>query len=255
MLLQENFSHFYEDDHFTFHVETRIPYSQCGPDGSLTLFNFLRLTTDFSSEDIRLRGASMSFLKSHNIARIVARSSFRFHRMPKTDERIEFITTEGKPDSLQFPRNYKILGENGEILVSGTSKWMLTAYDTRKILPTRAIEPFRKTNVQQLELPDCLPCGKIPTPENLQKIGEQTIGLSHLDGNGHVGNAFYAAFIANALPPQYSKRHLIDFRINYSKEALLGETLELFMAETGKDRLVVIGQKPGGISFAGELSF
>lgn len=132
---------------------------------------------------------------------------------------------------------------------------MLTAYDTRKILPTRAIEPFRKINSQQLEIPECLPCGKISTPENLQKIGEQTIGHAHLDGNGHVGNAFYAAFIANALPQQYFDRPLIDFRINYSKEALLGETLELFMAETAKDRLVVIGRKPDGISFASELSF
>lgn len=255
MPASENFPRWYEEDGFTFHVSLRIPYSACGPDGSLGLFDFLRMTTDCSSEDIRLRGSSMSFLKTQNIARIVARSSFHFYRMPKIDERVEFVTVEGRPDALQFPRNYTLLSEDGQVLVSGTSKWMLTAYDTRKILPTKAILPFRKTNGRVIVAPDCLPCGKIPVPENRQKIGEEVVGNFHLDGNGHMGNSFYAAFIANALPAKWSGRKIIDFRINYSKEALVGEVLELYLSEMAENRVVVVGEKADGISFTGELSF
>ena len=75
MGFNENFARWYDDDGFTFHVETRVPFTQCGPDGKMTLFDFLRLTTDLSTEDIRLRGTSMGFLAKQNIARMSERLS------------------------------------------------------------------------------------------------------------------------------------------------------------------------------------
>ena len=255
MGFNENFARWYDDDGFTFHVETRVPFTQCGPDGKMTLFDFLRLTTDLSTEDIRLRGTSMGFLAKQNIARVVARSSFRFHRMPVIDEKIEVITVEDKADSFQFNRQYQVLDSDKNRLISGTSKCMITAFDTRKILPSNTIEAFRKLNPNSLPKPDCLPCGKILEPENMEKIGEQTIRRSNLDGNNHTDNAFYAAFITSFLPDEYATKPLIDFRINYSKEALYGETLELFMAKSAENRLVVTGKKQDGISFVSELTF
>ncbi len=255
MGLIENYKRWYDDDGFTFHVEARVPFTQCGPDGKMTLFDFLRIITDISTEDIRLRGTSMGFLAAHNIARVVARNSFRFHRMPNIDEKIEFVTVETKAESFQFNRNYQVLDSDKNLLIAGTSKWMITSFDTRKILPTSTIEPFRKLNPEELPKPDCRPCGKILEPENMEKIGEQVIRRSNLDGNNHTDNAFYAAFITNFLPDEYASKSLIDFRINYSKEALYGETLELFMAKSAKNRIVVTGIKQDGISFVSELTF
>ena len=48
---------------------------------------------------------------------------------------------------------------------------------------------------------------------------------------------------------------LIDFRINYSKEALYGETLELFMTKSAENRIIVVGKKQDEVSFISELSF
>ncbi|MBP5247602.1 MAG: hypothetical protein J6Z31_07060 [Fibrobacter sp.] len=255
MGLNENFARWYDDDGFTFHVETRIPFTQCGPDGKMSLFDFLRLTTDISTEDVRLRGTSMGFLASHNIARVVARNSFRFHRMPTIDERIEVVTAESKAESFQFNRHYQVFDSEKNLLISGSSKWMITSFDTRKILPTKTIESFRKLNPEVLPKPDCLPCGKILEPEKMEKIGEQTIRRSNLDGNNHTDNAFYAAFVMSFLPDEYASKPLIDFRINYSKEALYGETLELFMAKSAENRVIVTGKKQDGISFVSELTF
>ena len=76
---------------------------------------------------------------------------------------------------------------------------------------------------------------------------------SHLDGNNHTDNAFYGAFIVNSLPAELAERPLIEFRINYSKELLLGETVEIYLAKTGENRHVVVGKKKGEVAFASEL--
>lgn len=255
MGLTENFNRWYDEDGFTFHAEMRVPFTQCGPDGKMMLFDFLRLTTDLSTEDIRLRGTPIEFLNQHNIARVVVRSAFHFYQMPKLDDRIEFITAEDKSDSFQFNRIYKVLDSEGNPLISGVSKWMITTFDTRKILPTKAIEKFRKLNTVPLEKPETLHCGKIIEPENMEKVGEETIRRSHLDSNNHTDNAYYAAFIINSLPDEFATKPLVDFRINYSKEALYGETLELFMTKSAENRIIVVGKKQDEVSFISELCF
>ncbi len=250
----ETFSRRYDDDGFTFHVESRVAYTECGPDGTLSLFDFLRKTTDISSEDIFHRGTSMPFLVEHGFARLLARSVFRFHRMPKINERIEWVTTEWKAESWQFVRDYKVKSESGELLVSGLSKWLLTDFNTRKILPVKAILPFRKLNTEPFDS-DSLSCGKILVPDFLEKVGEQKIMHSHLDGNNHTDNAFYGAFIVNALPAELVCRPLIEFRINYSKELLLGDNVEMFLAKTGENRYVAVGKKNDEVAFVSELVF
>ncbi len=250
----ENFSRFYEDDGFAFHADWRVPYTACGPDGNLGLFDFLRMVTDLSSEDIYRRGTSMSFLVSRGYARVLARSAFRFYRMPRNDERIEFVTTEWKPESLQFVRDYKVKGEDGELLVAGLSKWLVTDFSTRKILPTRTLEKFRKLNTVPFE--GCeVSCGKIPLPENLKKVAERKIERSQIDGNAHVDNAFYGAFIMDALPAEFAERKLNEFRINYARELLLGDVVEIHLAKTGENRVTVVGTKNGDVAFTGELGF
>ncbi len=250
----EKFSRRYDDDGFTFHVESRVAYTECGPNGTITLFDFLRKTTDISSEDIFHRGTSMPFLVEHGFARLLARSVFRFHRMPRINERVEWVTTEWKAESWQFVRDYKVKSESGELLVSGLSKWLLADFGTRKILPVKAILPFRKLNTVPFDSAE-LSCGKILVPDALEKVGEQKILRSYLDGNNHTDNAFYGAFIVNALPAELAERPLIEFRINYSKELLLGETVAMYLSKTGENRYVAVGKKNDEVAFVSELVF
>lgn len=253
MPLHESFSRFYDADGFTYHVERRISYTECGPRGTLNLFDFLRMTTDISSEDIFHRGTSMPFLVNHGMARMLARSAFRFYRMPRINERIEFVTTEWKAETLLFVRDYKIKSESGELLAEGLSKWFLTDFATRKILLSKAILPYRKLNT--VPYPGKLSCGKIRIPENLEKIGEVKIGRSHLDGNNHTDNAFYGAFIVDALPNELAELPLNELGVNYTRELLLGDTVELYLSKSGENGYVVVGKKNAEVAFAGELAF
>ena len=250
----------YEDDGFTLHVQDRVYYTQCGANNAMSLFELLKKTTDISTEDFRRRGMSMDFLRENGFARVVSRSSFRIHRMPRRDEQIELVTAEEQPEALQLVQSYEILGADGEHLISGVSTWMLIDPATRRILPTKLLTLRTPNSLRKAH--DCLSPGRIPRPAALHPLAVRTVGVSCLDGNGHADNAWYITFVLDALPPEYASRTVTDFRINYSKELLLGDTLSLSVAieqidEQGgaREKVTVIGEKDGGLSFECELYF
>lgn len=258
--MTETYTQWYEDDGFTLHVEDRVYYTQCGISGTFSLFELLKRTTDISTEDFRLRGMSMDFLSQSGFTRVVSRSSFRIHRMPVRDERIEIITAEEKPEALQIIQTYEFKSAQGEPLISGESAWMLINPDSRRIIPTKNFT-LRTAPCARREH-NCLPNGRIAKPETLTSLGEVCIKKSHLDGNGHTDNAWYATFIEDALPAEYNGKIPTDFRINYSKELLLGDTVDILAAfENEGKKVTIIGQKraqngeESSVSFESELYF
>ena len=242
---------YYDDDGFTLHFHDRVFYTQCGTNKRLSLFELLKLTTDISTEDFRRRGVSMDTLAAHSLARVVSRSSFRLHRMPVRDEAIEIITREESPEALHIIQSYEIIGEGGEKLISGESAWLIINSETRRIIPTKRFT-LRNPPSERHEN-DCLPNARIARPEQLRELAAFKMRPSHLDGNAHVDNAWYAAFILDSLPDEYAQKTPKDFRINYSKELLLGDDLTV-SAAIEAEKITLIGEKSKNDSKK-ELSF
>ena len=250
----DEFKMWHDDDKVTFHAEKMVFFSQCDSSGFLSLHELLRLTSDIAVEDYRQQGLSREFLKEKGFAILVSRVSFRIHQMPRENQRISISTWEEVPEALQLFRAYEITGENGEKLVSGYSSWLLADPVARRIIPTKRFTLHEPTGIKKEH--DCLAPGKIVLPENLSKTGSRIIGFSDLDSNGHTNNSRYGAFILDALPPEYAGRRITDFRLNYSKEAMLGQELELF-SDAGSDanKVTLVGKTAGATSFESELFF
>ena len=252
---------FHEEDN-TFHSETIIYFSQCSERKTLSINDLLKLTSDTAVEDYNSRGMSRDVLAENGFAILVSRCSFRFHRLPRENERVEVATREEKNESLQFVRSYEISSlcppsskdERGESLISGLSTWILIDLNTWRILPMKR---FTLRPPVELSKPhDCLPCAKIAVPESAVLLDERKIRYSDIDGNGHTNNARYGAFIADCLPEEYRAKDFTDFRINFSKEAVLGETLRLFADFNDEQKKITLaGKTDSGTSFESELFY
>ena len=237
-----------------FSDESMVYFSHCDRNKKMSLNEVLKITSDIAVEDFRQQGLSTDFLLENKIAILVSRLSLRFHRMPRENEKITLTTTEEKSQALQFIRSYEITGEDGEKLVSGLSSWLLVNTETRRLMP---IKYFTLKELSQIEKEhDCLPADKITVPENMEKIDERTIRFSDLDSNGHTNNARYAAFIMDALPPEYQDKVWKDFRINFSQEAILGDKLEIWWKKDDEAKKIsILGKTEKASSFEAELYF
>lgn len=250
------YKNWYEDDGIVFHYETQVSFSQADINGNFSLNELLRITSDAAVEDYRQQGLSREFLKEHNTAILVSRVAFHFHKMPRENQRITIVTWEEKPEPLQLKRAYKILSEDGELLVDGLSSWIVVNLEARRITPTKEFTLHKPNDYQRQN--GCMKPGKISLPENLVEIDQRKIRFSDLDSNGHTTNSRYGAFIMDALPEGFSTSNLRDFRINYSKEAMLNDTVNILFAQNNCDngkKITMVGKTDSGSSFESELYF
>ena len=250
------YKNWHEDDGIVFHYETQVSFSQADINGNFSLNELLRITSDAAVEDYRQQGLSREFLKENGVAILVSRVAFHFYKMPRENQRVTIITWEEKPEALQLKRAYQILDENQEVLVDGLSSWIVVNLNARRIMPTKDFLLHKPNDYQRQD--KCMKPGKIVLPEDLTEVDSRKIRFSDLDSNGHTTNSRYGAFIADVLPKEYSTSDLTDFRINYSKEAMLDETIHILNSasdtETGK-KLVYVGKTDKGNSFEAELYF
>lgn len=246
----------YHDSENKFYLETMVYFCEANDSKQLSLYDLLKLTSDAAVEDYNQRGLDRDFLTANNFAILVSRLAFRFHRMPRENEHILLRTWEEKPEALQLVRAYEIEsmdeGKTGEKLVSGFSSWIIVNPQSRRIVPTKMFN-VREPSVLSEEH-DCLKYGKIQIPEGLELFDERTIKYSDIDGNGHTNNARYGAFVADALPPKLRSSALKDFRLNYAKEARLGQKMQIFgNLDDGAKKLTLVGKTETDVSFEAEL--
>ena len=242
------------DDKGTFYSEMKLQFCQCNMLSNLNLSELLRLTSDTAIEDYYERGISFTFLAEHNYAILLSRVSFRFHKMPKANDRITIATWEEKPEALQLTRAYEIKAEDGTPLVSGSSSWLVVDYTLHRIIRTKDFtlrpEPVRK------EVCDCMALGKIAIPENIAECGNRPICWSDIDANGHMNNSRYGAFAIDCLPEAYQRKTFTDFLMNYSLEAKKGDTITMFAAfDDDAKKITVVEKQKNATCFESELYY
>lgn len=249
-----NLKQWHEED-LSFHKHFKIPFSMCTPDRKLSWSEILRFTTDNAGEDFTQRGMSWPFLQEKGIVLIVSRISFHAEKMPEADQIVTLNTWESAAQGPLCTRNFELVDEKtNELLIKGQTLWTILDINNRKLIPARAY-PYRPAPTLVTNFEWHKP-GKISIPENIETIGFHKIAYSELDANGHTNNSKYINFAIDNLPAEFQTKMIKDLRLNYSKEAYLGEELEIkacFNAEENK--YTVQGLVNGISSFECELYY
>lgn len=238
-----------------FHSQRRIYFSAANANKILSLHELVKMAADIAVEDYRTRGMSREFLAEHGVAILVSRNSFRIHKMPEENSVIEISTWEEKPEVLQLVRCYTISDLDGNTLVSAKSTWLVMDLHGRKIMPTKQFTLRPAPQIQSES--DCLKPSKISIDENgFELFDSRKIKFSDIDANGHTTNSRYAAFVEDALGKEFREKSPRDFRLNYSKELMLGDELFIYgKIDSENSRITFVGKTKEFTSFEAELFF
>lgn len=248
------YKEWHDADGNEFHSQKRVYFSDASINKTLSLHELCRLSADVAVEDYRARGMSREFLAEHGVAILVSRNSYRIHTWPKENQNIELVTWEEKPQALQLVRCYKVVDESGALLVSGKSTWLVVDLNNRRLMPTKNFT-LRTAPTVQREM-DCMEPAKISSGDDLQLWDTHKIKFSDLDSNGHTTNSRYAAFVEDALPKEFQDKTICDFRLNYSKEAMLGDELSVYgKIDSESNKIVMVGKTAEFVSFEAEIFF
>ena len=200
----------------------------------------LRVMQECGSRQMADQRPSYDELQDKGQALMLSRLDMIIPREVSLDEEIEVRTWPCPSVRATFLRNY-LVRKNGEIAAMISSQWTLVNSETRKIMKVDEVDFSTYT---MKEYVDVMKESKYKISREdadalaeSEPVGFKTVRLSDADYNGHMNNTNYVDVLCDYIPELAASTHRVSaMRIHFSKEAPLGETIEIKRLRTPDDK-------------------
>ena len=193
---------------------------------------FFDLAQQIAEDDAEALDFGYTRLREIDCAWVLCRQHVHFGKYPLFKQNVRMRSWHAGLSGPLYLRNYQIIGEEGEVLVSSTSSWVVLNLKSRTpvspnhlsaLIPAESNCPAYET-----EAP-----GKLTVPREaaLEPAGTRHAAYSDVDYNSHTNNVRYISWAMDSLPEELVyARSPRDIRINFSHEVLPGGEVALFHA-------------------------
>lgn len=207
--------------------EYEIKYQEVDGKKRLRLFNLENYLLEVAGTVADALGFGIAKLHPMGLTWILTRMSIEMNELPTHCEKVRFETWIESNVHMLSTRNFRIY--SGERLIGQVkSVWAVLDLEKREIVNVFNDPMFEgcvdgevieMARVRMTTIPE--PTGVVP----------HKVVYSDIDYNGHCNSCRYLQAMTDAyLPDYYGKKVRLD--INYSKEAMLGETLQTYYLVT-----------------------
>lgn len=216
----------------------------------IRLSSLLRYMQDVATEHASRLKIGHKELLDKRMIWVIVRMDIKINRLPKIDEEFIVSTHPGETTSFAFPRYFEIYDKHHHLLLSASSLWVIINYDTRKII----LKPFSDKKLPFEADKDDLPSpSKIAESASI-KVDERKARYSEVDMNGHINNTHYFDYVLDTHEPSFYQKNVIkSFSINFDKEIMAGEKIELFSNNSSPE--IIQGKVDGVNSFTAKVEF
>ena len=206
-------------DHLT------VRHHECGPDAKLKLNSLFDYRQDAAAGHADHLGVGIQFLAEHRMLWVLSRVKLRIARMPAIGERICVTTYPSGPEKIFATRQYAVCDEKGELIIYGTSFWLLL--DGAKFRPLKPLQHLGNAlpaNGDQIRYFSGL--DKLEGNPAVSELREYTVSHSMIDVNRHLNNAYYAFFTNDALGMMSGAfRSVSEIQVNFNHSGALGDRI------------------------------
>lgn len=229
--------------------EYEIKYQEVDGRKRLRLFNLENYLLEVAGTVADELGFGIAVLHPRGLTWILTRLSVEMYELPTHCERVRFETWIESNAHMLSTRNFRIYSGDRLIGICKTV-WAILDLQKREIVNyfddpifENAIdgEVLEMPRVRMTTIPE--PTGSMP----------HKIVYSDIDYNGHCNSCRYLQAMTDAyLPDYYGKKVRLD--INYSKEAMLGEEMQIYYLVTDDGAQYQMKNEAGETSCSAKLS-
>jgi acyl-ACP thioesterase len=175
-------------------------------------------------------GVGFEQLEQQHQIWVLSRLLVNVHQYPRWGETIRIHTWPRPVEGVFAMRDFQMLNSRGEVLVSGSSAWLILDALSRK--------PQRAGKFLSSFCTDANHRATERDPEKIAEIAtlepgiELPVRYSDIDVNGHVNNARYVAWLLDSYPLEFHQNHSVSrLEINFLGETRAGDRLTSARAE------------------------
>lgn len=180
-------------------------------------------------------GAGRKKTLDQGILWVVIQQYLEIHRMPEYDEEITVETWPGKTMHVLFPRYFRVLDNQGQVLINGSALWTLIDSHTRKMVfaDQYGIDVPGEDHEGQAPLPHAI------KTENADHHTAFTVPYSYCDLNGHMNNARYLDLAEDVIPDAAQGAELRSITTQYAEEIRFAQTIDIAWTKLGSTYYVM----------------
>lgn len=206
--------------------QEEVGFGECDRNENARMSAILNKVAAFGGYDYDARGITREVLIGMGYAFLLSRVAIRVHRRPRYGDVLTTQTWENGAKGAHMQRVFEMHDQTGCLCVSAKSDWILVDPVSHRIQRPRGF-----TEKSLAGCPNAIDCPepkKIVLPkEGLEDLGVRKVVWSDLDGNGHLYSGKYGDIVWDYLPEDLQAAAVKEFYINYSKEATLGQQLQM----------------------------
>lgn len=212
----------------------------------------LELFQDAAGQHAEEIGVGFDMMINRSYLWVLTRIKFKILNTPKKYQKVMVKTWPLAPNKLIYRREYSIESESGEQIIAGSSEWVVMHSEKRRLIADPNLYPFTDGFYTEMMFED-----KLNKVSNFETNGVPRIinaGFSELDVNNHVNNTKYANYVLDTITPSESDI-LKEFQIDYRKEVLEGNQIEIYGIKEGNECLAKGLNDNGEIMFACQIIY
>lgn len=232
--------------------QDELLFGQCDAFLNVRISTLLENLVTASSQHCRHFGMTYESFLASDSAFVLIRTTVTIEKLPYA---YQLLTLRTWIDGIKGPYYQRVtqwLNEEGEVVVSGRSDWVIIRPSDRSFVkPDKSDERF--TQKSPVNLP---PCQRVKWGDlTLEPLGEHRVVWSEIDANGHLHSANYGDLICDVLPPSFRRKIPTSFTMEFQKECGVDDVIILTGAQSSSHEFFVVGECEGQTSFKGVVHF
>lgn len=217
-------------------------------DGFMEVPYYYRVVQEAASLQLYNYYDSLEYLKSIGYAYVILRMNIKIFSPLHPYENIKVSTWERSKGPVKLFRNYRIENSENETVAEASSLWTYLDLESRKPLPTKAIQ---NPIIDYDEEVAADSSKKLIKSQDSVSIGRKLVRGRDIDLYGHMNNIKYVDLVFDYLPDDI--KQIKEFTIEFVSECRLGEELNIMLSQSdGVYNLSGI-KKDGTLSFCSEI--
>lgn len=208
-------------------LDTKIPSYDVSLNGQTKFYNLCNNLLESAAVHANQYRFGYHDMQKENVYWVLSRFHIIMHQYPSMDERVVVETWPKGLERLFFMRDYRILTEDGRLLTTATTAWLVLDGATgrpRKMEQKNSLHLFYIDNYHAIaQVP-----GKLPGVTEVDRQLPVLARYSDLDINKHVNAVKYIEWVQDCYPQElYEKQNVTEFQINYQAETRFNEEVQI----------------------------
>ena len=178
-------------------------------------------------------GFGYDTLHVHHTAWVLTRMHIHFEEPLSWRDNVTLYTWHKGASGLFYLRDFDLRDASGRSRVKATTSWVVIDERTRRMVRPEDLKDLLDPD---MKVDDAIaePVQKILLPKgDPEMTGEHTVSYSDLDINGHTNNSRYVVWAMDCLPNEVTDSPVKDLYINFVKETLPGDKVQLCAQNDG----------------------